>query len=50
MVKVTLSLTKRTVEYFKEEAASNHTQYQKMIRLLLDQYADHYGVKHRRRG
>ncbi|MCK4870802.1 MAG: CopG family transcriptional regulator [Gammaproteobacteria bacterium] len=41
-VKVTLSLTKESLEYFKKEAKTHHTQYQKMIRVLLDQYATHY--------
>lgn len=41
-VKVTLSLTKESLEFFKKEAKANHTQYQKMIRNLLDQYAHHY--------
>ncbi|MCK4608983.1 MAG: CopG family transcriptional regulator [Gammaproteobacteria bacterium] len=42
-VKVTLSLTKESLEYFKKEAEIHHTQYQKMIRILLDMYAAHYG-------
>ncbi len=41
-VKVTLALSRRSVEFFKAEAARHHTQYQKMIRRLLDQYAEHY--------
>jgi len=41
-VKVTLSLTKESVDFFKEEAEARHTHYQKMIRALLDQYAAHY--------
>jgi predicted DNA binding CopG/RHH family protein len=41
-VKVTLSLTKESLEYFKKEAKIHHTQYQKMIRTLLDKYADYY--------
>lgn len=41
-VKVTLTLSKSSVEFFKEEAQKHHTQYQKMIRRLLDIYADHY--------
>lgn len=41
-VKVTLSLTKDSIEFFKKEAATHHTQYQKMIRVLLDQYTTHY--------
>jgi predicted DNA binding CopG/RHH family protein len=38
-VKITISLSKSTVEFFKEEAKSHHTQYQKMIRRLLDEYS-----------
>ena len=39
-VKITLSLSKKSVEFFKAEAAKNHTQYQRMIRRLLDAYVD----------
>lgn len=35
-VKVTLSLSKRSVEFFKQEAAKYNTAYQTMIRRLLD--------------
>lgn len=38
-VKITISLTKESVEFFKKEAEKHHTQYQKMIRNLLDVYA-----------
>jgi predicted DNA binding CopG/RHH family protein len=38
-VKVTISLTKESIEFFKSEAKKHHTQYQKMIRNLLDMYA-----------
>lgn len=41
-VKITLSLSKSSVEYFKQAAKKHHTQYQKMIRNLLDRYAQHY--------
>jgi len=41
-VKVTLSLSKTSVDFFKREAAAHHTQYQKMIRRLLDLYVIHY--------
>ena len=41
-VKVTLSLSKESVDFFKQEAKTYHTQYQKMIRNLLDEYATHY--------
>jgi len=37
-VKVTITLSKESVEFFKQEAGKYHTQYQKMIRRLLDAY------------
>ena len=37
-VKVTISLSKTSVDYFKSKAKSLNTQYQKMIRRLLDEY------------
>ncbi len=39
-VKVTLALSKKSIEFFKAEAAKNHTQYQRMIRRLLDAYVE----------
>ncbi len=39
-VKVTISLSKRSVEFFKAVAARHHTQYQRMIRRLIDAYVD----------
>lgn len=39
-VKVTISLSKKSIEFFKTEASKHHTQYQRMIRQLLDTYAD----------
>ena len=41
-VKVTISLSRRSVDFFKEAAELNHTSYQRMIRRLLDAYADKY--------
>ena len=41
-VKVTLALSKRSVDFFKREAAKHNTQYQRMIRRLLDAYAEHH--------
>ncbi len=38
-VKITLGLSRRSVDFFKREAKKHHTQYQKMIRRLLDLYA-----------
>jgi len=37
--KVTIALSKRSVDFFKEEARRHGTQYQRMIRALLDRYA-----------
>jgi hypothetical protein len=41
-VKVTIALSRRSVEFFKHEARKHDTQYQRMIRRLLDAYADHH--------
>ena len=41
-VKVTIALSKRSVEFFKDEARRHNTQYQRMIRRLLDAYAEHH--------
>lgn len=37
-VKVTLALSKTSVDFFKSEASKHQTQYQRMIRRLLDSY------------
>jgi len=41
-VKVTLALSKKSVEFFKSEATKHHTQYQRMIRRLVDAYVENY--------
>ncbi len=41
-VKVTIALSKSSVEFFKEKADEHHTAYQKMIRRLLDSYVDRH--------
>ena len=41
-IKVTLALSKKSVDFFKAEAAKHHTQYQRMIRRLVDVYVDGY--------
>ena len=41
-VKVTIGLSKRSVRFFKQQARKHHTQYQKMIRRLVDRYAAHH--------
>lgn len=40
-IKVTIVLSKASVDFFKKEAQKHNTQYQKMIRRLLDEYAIH---------
>jgi predicted DNA binding CopG/RHH family protein len=47
--KVTIGLSKSSVEFFKREAKKHGTQYQKMIRRLLDLYVvQHQGPGHTR--
>ena len=41
-VKVTIALSKKSVAFFKSEAAKHHTQYQRMIRRLVDSYVETY--------
>ena len=41
-VKVTIALSKKSVDFFKSEAAKHHTQYQRMIRRLIDTYVEAY--------
>mgnify|MGYP003395764516 CR=1 FL=1 len=41
-VKITLALSRKSVAFFKAQARTNHTKYQRMIRELVDQYASHY--------
>lgn len=38
-VKVTLNLTKSSLDFFKQIAAEHHTKYQQLIRRLVDEYA-----------
>jgi hypothetical protein len=38
-VKVTLTLSRQSVDFFKEVARKNHIPYQRMIRSLVDEYA-----------
>lgn len=41
-VKITLSLKKSSVDFFKHQAGRYHTKYQRMIRELVDRYATQY--------
>jgi predicted DNA binding CopG/RHH family protein len=42
-VKVTLSLSRQSVDFFKREARARHVPYQRMIRALVDVYARRSG-------
>ena len=41
-VKVTVTLRKKSVDFFKSEAVKHNTQYQRMLRKLIDAYVDTY--------
>ena len=41
-MKITLNLSKSSVEFFKGIAQKHGSQYQKLIRKLLDRNASHY--------
>lgn len=46
-VRITLMLSKKSVNYFKREAGKQHAHYQSMIRALLDKYTQYYdNAKH----
>lgn len=42
-VKVTLSLSRRSLEFFRREARKRRVPYQRMIRALVDTYAERQG-------
>ena len=41
-VKITITLSKHSIDYFKRVASKHNTQYQKMIRGLLDEYVNRH--------
>lgn len=41
-IKITISLTKSSIDFFKDEASKHHIHYQAMIRALVDKYVSHY--------
>ena len=49
-VKVTIALSRSSVEFFKREARKHNTQYQKMIRRLLDVYTELQGPSATKKG
>jgi predicted DNA binding CopG/RHH family protein len=46
-VKVTLSLSRRSLDFFKREAKKRRVPYQRMIRSLVDMYAERQQQKGR---
>lgn len=49
-VKITITLSKKSVDFFKSEAAKADTQYQRMIRRLLDAYVEAHARESSPRG
>lgn len=45
VIKVTISLSVKSVAFFKTEAEKRGVQYQRMIRRLLDAYVEAFDVK-----
>jgi len=41
-IKVTISLKKSSVDFFKKKARRHHTSYQRMIRQVIDWYSSYY--------
>jgi len=41
-VRVTISLSKPSVDFFKKQARKYHTKYQRMIREVVTRYAAHH--------
>ena len=44
-VKVTLGLSRRSIDFFKRGAKTRRVPYQRMIRALVDAYAERQGTK-----
>ena len=40
--KVTISLSKKSIDFFKQVSEETNISYQQMIRKVLDTYTDHY--------
>jgi len=41
-IKVTLLLSKSSIRFFKQKAAQHRTKYQRMLRELVDRYAEQF--------
>jgi hypothetical protein len=48
MEKGTIALSKRSVDFFQKKATLHGTPYQRMIRALLDRYADAHATSKKR--
>jgi predicted DNA binding CopG/RHH family protein len=46
-VKITISLSRKSVDFFKAYAAAANVPYQRMIRTLLDSYAERFSKQNR---
>ena len=44
-VKVTIALSKASLDFFKQEASKHQVSYQRMIRRLLDEYTLHHALE-----
>jgi predicted DNA binding CopG/RHH family protein len=42
--RITINLNKKSVEFFKEEAQKAGIPYQKLIRKIVDLYAEHHAT------
>ncbi len=40
--KITISLSKMSIDFFKKVSVENHVPYQQMIRKVVDSYVEHY--------
>lgn len=40
--KITIALSTRSIDFFKNASKKTHVPYQQMIRKILDTYTDHY--------
>ncbi len=41
-IKVTLLLSKSSIQFFKQQAAQHRTKYQRMLRELVDRYTEQF--------
>lgn len=41
-LKITISLSRASIDFFKHEAKVHHLKYQKLIRMILDRYTTFY--------